>query len=190
MTNFNVFDEICTEMTAKQYAKEDHILNPNYTMIVGALTPLPFVILMAFLYHLRWQEFNWDYHYLVVLAGLIITMIIHELIHGIAWSRFTKNGFQSIKFGFNKGMPFCHCEEALQKKPYVIGAVAPLVFLGFGLGLLSLFIKSDTLLVLALLNIFFAGGDMLIILRALKLPDNVYLIDHPNLPGFVAFVKK
>lgn len=133
-----------------------------------------------------WKIF-FDWNMLHLLIGICLTTVVHELIHGIAWSAFCENGFKSIKFGFNKGMPYCHCESPLRKNRYIVGAIAPLVVLGGILFIASLFFQSDLLFLLTQINILSAGGDLLIIVKAAKVEKNAYLIDHPNLPGFVSF---
>jgi hypothetical protein len=35
----------------------------------------------------------------IVLIALTIGIILHELIHGITWAKYTKDGFKSIRFG-------------------------------------------------------------------------------------------
>jgi hypothetical protein len=35
----------------------------------------------------------------IVLIKLTIGIILHELIHGITWAKYTKDGFKSIRFG-------------------------------------------------------------------------------------------
>lgn len=49
------------------------------------------------------------------LGVLIIGIVFHELIHGIVWARYAKNGFKSNKFGILWKMmtPYCHCKESL-----------------------------------------------------------------------------
>lgn len=97
------------------------------------------------------------------------------------------NGFRSISFGVNKGMPYCHCNVALRKNEYIAGAIAPLLVLGGILFIITMFIQSPTLFILMQLNILMAGGDLLIVMKARKLNNTTYIIDHPILPGFVAF---
>jgi hypothetical protein len=36
----------------------------------------------------------------IVLIALTIGIILHELIHGITWAKYTKDGFKSIRFEY------------------------------------------------------------------------------------------
>ncbi len=58
-------------------------------------------------------------------AMLLLSIAAHELLHGLGWSRYAKNGWKSIKFGVNWKFftPYCHCNEPLQLNHYRIGSV-------------------------------------------------------------------
>lgn len=59
-------------------------------------------------------------------------VIAHELVHGITWALFAKNGFRSIRFGvmWRMATPYCHCKEPMQIKQYLSGAITPFIFVG------------------------------------------------------------
>lgn len=191
MADHAIYEKTCSEMEEKGYQKKEHILSAAYTNTFGMAVPLPIIVLVVAVWRLRWGSSASpiaDLHLIYAFLGMIIITIIHEGIHGLTWSRFSKDGFANIKFGVSNGMPYCHCNEPLGKKGYIIGAAAPVVVLGIVFLAASLMINSMTVLALAALNILLAGGDMLIIWNARKLKD-VYVVDHPDLPGFVAFEK-
>src|ERR1041385_2520210 len=50
---------------------------------------------------------------LIILGIIFLGVITHELLHGITWAKFAKNGFKSISFGVNRKYlsPYCHCNE-------------------------------------------------------------------------------
>jgi len=58
---------------------------------------------------------------------IIIGVVLHELIHGIVFASFAKQGFKSIKFGIIWKMltPYAHCKEPLRVRPYMLGVVMP-----------------------------------------------------------------
>ena len=75
---------------------------------------------------------------IILFAGIIL----HELIHGLTFLLFCKNGFKSIEFGimWKYLAPYCHCKEPLPVRPYIIGALMPAIVLGFipaGIGLIT-----------------------------------------------------
>jgi hypothetical protein len=57
----------------------------------------------------------------IVLIALTIGIILHELIHGITWAKYTKDGFKSIRFEYFEILDsYCHCKEPLLVKHYII----------------------------------------------------------------------
>lgn len=122
---------------------------------------------------------------LVPLAVFAIGIVLHELIHGITWSFFTKNGLKSIKYGILKQYitPYCHCTEPLKVKHYIIGGLMPVVLLGIIPLFFALFLGNFYLLTFGLLFTNAAIGDFLIVnlLRNENMESEVH--DHPSEAG-------
>ena len=130
-----------------------------------------------------------------VFLAYLVRIPVHELIHGVAWSFFSPNGWRDISFGFIKKYmtPYCTCSQALKKGPYFFGALAPLFVLGIVPAVISVFTGSFPLLIFALLMIMSAGGDMTIVGKILSggpKGGDVRYLDHPYQAGCVAFVKR
>lgn len=70
--------------------------------------------------------------FVLFLCIVLFGVIVHELIHGITWAIFAKDGFKSIKFGVLWKMitPYCHCKEVLTVRQYSIGGIMPAIILG------------------------------------------------------------
>ncbi|GCF93725.1 hypothetical protein NRIC_16160 [Enterococcus florum] len=189
MSKFEKYEQTCEKMKQQNYHQEDHILSMVYCNTMGLLFPLPPLLFVGIVYYLRWGSFSLAISPVGFIIGLFATVIIHELLHGLAWSRFCEDGFSDVRFGINQGMPYCHCTQPLEKKHYLIGALTPVFVLGTLLFAASLIFPNSTLFALTMINILLAGGDMIIAGRVLRLSEAA-IIDHPNLPGFVAFTKK
>jgi len=191
MADTKKYDSKCAEMKENGYKKAEYILSTGYTYTMGLLIPLPLLLLNAVIYNIRWgnatEPLN-DFNYIYLLIGTIVTTVIHEALHGLCWSFFCKDGFKSIKFGVSKGLPYCHCDEPMEKKGYAIGTLAPLAVLWGALLIVQCIYTSSTIFLLTMINILSAGGDILIVLKMRGLRD-VYIVDHPNLPGFTSFEK-
>jgi fatty-acid desaturase len=68
----------------------------------------------------------------IVLIALTIGIILHELIHGITWAKYTKDGFKSIRFGVLwKFLTLLPLQEPLLVKHYIIGGLCQLLSWGF-----------------------------------------------------------
>lgn len=128
---------------------------------------------------------------LIILLILTLGVVLHELIHGITWSLYTKKGFKSIKFGVLWKMltPYCHCKEPLFVKHYIIGGIMPAIILGLIPAIYS--IVSGNLMWF-LFGTFFtlaAGGDFLIVSMLLKERMNSLVLDHPSEVGCFIYRK-
>jgi len=126
-----------------------------------------------------------------ILLILTIGIIIHELIHGITWAIYTENGFKSIKFGVLWKMltPYCHCEEPLKVKHYIIGAIMPVIILGFLPYVYSLFTGNVFWLFFSIFFTIAAVGDLMIINLVRKEKMNSLVLDHPSEVGCYIFRK-
>jgi hypothetical protein len=121
-----------------------------------------------------------------------IGIVTHELIHGIFWAIFAKDGFRSIKFGILKQYltPYCHCKEPLKVKHYITGAIMPAILLGFLPLILSLVYGSLGWLFFGIFFTAAAGGDFLMIKLLNKEPKNAWVQDHSSEPGYYIYRKK
>lgn len=188
----------------KNYNKEKLIINLVWANIFGVLILLPIVLLYGIPYYLLWHskiDFNnlfgglglkeISFSGLYIFGILLFGIIAHELIHGITWSLFTRNGFKSIKFGVLWKMltPYCHCKEPLRVRQYIIGAVAPAIFLGFVPAVLAIFIGNFGLLVFGIVFTMAAAGDFLIINLLRNENKDDFVQDHPSEAGCYIYRK-
>ena len=124
---------------------------------------------------------------LLVLAAFFALVVLHELVHGIAWSACAKGGWKSVSYL----TPYCTCDEPLSRRAYVVGALAPTVVLGLLPVIAAYASGSAGLLAVGLLMTLSGGGDLAIVLKMLRFkPDGeVRFLDHPYECGLVAFVR-
>lgn len=168
----------------------------NYTMGMGQanfyafLLIFPILILLLLPYYLLWGFESFEVYRKIIteslIAIIVIGAIIHELLHGITWALFTKNGFRSIRFGINWKWitPYCHCKEPLKVKFYIIGAAMPLLLMGIIPSAISLVIGNGFLLAIGILFTWAAGGDIISIFMLSRLDRNTQVYDHPKKLGF------
>lgn len=127
-----------------------------------------------------------------ILLVMTIGIIAHELIHGITWARYTKNGFKSITFGVLWKMltPYCHCSEPLKVKHYITGAIMPAIILGFLPFVYSLFTGNVLWLFFGIFFTMSAVGDLMIVNLVRKEDMNSLVLDHPSEVGCYVFRKE
>ena len=127
-------------------------------------------------------------------AAYIVLIVVHELIHGLTWSFFTPGRFKDIAFGIMRDSftPYCTCMMPLEKTPYILGALAPLVILGIIPLVAAFIVGSIPLLFAGILMTDGAAGDIMIVwclLTYRSQAETVVYMDHPTQAGGVIFEK-
>ena len=176
--------------------------NKEYTISEGKANLFSFLFFIP-IFLITWVPyyFIWDldfvinknniYNFLYGLIGCIIAFIIsivlHELIHGFVWSRFTKNGWKSIKIGivWKSLLPFCHCYEPLKAYQYRLGLVMPTIILGIIPVIYSLITGSFDLLFYGFLMLLGGVGDIIVFFMMSKVKSDSIIKDHPSKMGFI-----
>ena len=185
----------------EMYRREELTVSAFDVQLISPLYSIPFLIPLGVLYYMIWGEkliltyfmdavLNWGHWLAVFLFGIILFgIVLHELIHGVVWAKFVKNGLNSIEFGV-KETPYCHCKEPLSVKHYIIGAFMP----GLVLGIIpSFFAVATGSLFLILFGLFFtlaACGDFMMISILIKQPMDSLVQDHPKKMGCYIFRPK
>lgn len=193
------FNALCEELDKNGYTKNDQtfgIVGANVFSIIMLVIAAAAGSLLFILNNgqFRFENIMKISSYLLFFAGLIVLTAVHELIHGLFWGIFAQNHFKDISFGFMKEYltPYCNCKTPLKKSEYVIGSLMPLIILGFGLTAASIFIGSEPLLLLGVIMVSGAAGDVIASYRIIKYKkqkSEMLIMDHPTQVGFVVFEK-
>lgn len=201
------FEVVRSQLEADGYTCHEKILTPVYANTMSIVYMLPFALLFIVLYclyngvfskQIDFKSFSiwaFELRLLLVIVGMVICMVAHELIHGLFFGIFAKNGWKSVSFGFNKAAfaPYCTTKETLTKKQYIIAAVMPTIVLGFALGAVAIFIGNVWFFAVTVVMVFGGGGDFIMIHNLLKIKSkgkDVLFFDHPTAIGSYFFVKE
>lgn len=189
--NFELQSEQLLNQGYKEYTGTMSVIKIN---LMALVTAGPFALLAIIIYMLRWGELSLDFNllnYFAFLFLLILSIFIHEFLHGLTWHFFCKKKWKSIKFGvmWEYLTPYCHCKEPLRFSHYILGGLMPFFVLGIGLSVLGILLHSNLIIIIGALNILSAGGDTTISCMLLPYRNSI-LIDHPSACGFVAFKKE
>ena len=188
------------EKLSERLAEEGYVPNHITMGVVAAskyalVAVLPIIIPLLVVFFLVWQEGSINLRDFIVAYLLFFAFIVvHELIHGITWSLFAKNGWRSIKFGFiwKYLTPYCHCSEPMKKREVIIGGLMPTVVLGIIPAIIAIISGSAWLMLTAVLMIYGGGGDILMAYKLLcykSESDDVLFMDHPYEIGTAVFEK-
>lgn len=178
------------------YIKEEVLIDITRANIFGIIMFIPVLIIFGVPYMLLWHEnlandIRAGNISLILAVVLIVGIILHELIHGVFWAAFTKEGFKSIKFGIMPASklfsPYCHCKEPLKLNHYRLGAIMPLVILGIIPAIIAICIGNLFWFCVGIFFIIAACGDILIFIKTLKEKNDSLLYDHPSEAGYYIY---
>ncbi len=113
----------------------------------------------------------------VILVGVIVYMILHELVHGIAMKIC---GTKKVKYGFTGLYAFAGSQDYYYKAPYIFIALAPVVLWGVVLLVINFFVPTSWFWVvyfIQIINVSGAAGDGYVTFKFLSLPKNVLVKD-------------
>jgi len=126
---------------------------------------------------------------LVFAALVLLSVPVHELLHGIAGALFCRAHWKSVRFGVERRSltPYCSCTEALKAPQYAAVCLLPFLVLGLLLFAVGTARCSLMLLFLSVYNMLAAGGDLLVASMVPPLADALVL-DHPAEVGPAVFL--
>jgi len=122
---------------------------------------------------------------LLVIAVLLVSIVVHELIHGITWRLVAKRSPATITYGVHwKTMtPYAHISGPMEVNAYRLGGLMPGLVLGIMPYMLSLVLGNGSLLWFGVIHTFAAGGDGLILWSLRSLKQGTMVEDHPSRAG-------
>lgn len=112
-----------------------------------------------------------------LLVGMIVYMVLHEAVHGIAMKIC---GTKKVKYGFTGLYAFAGSEDYYDKKSYIFIALAPIVLWGAVLAVVNLLVPYEWIWVVYLIqvmNISGAAGDMFVSFKFSKMPSDILVSD-------------
>lgn len=125
------------------------------------------------------------FHWYVIVPALVGGIVVHELLHGIAWAMFGKKSISTIRFGISwKTLtPFAHCSEPMSARAYRWGAVMPGMALGAIPALYGLLAGSGGWALYGMIFLIAATGDFIVLWVIRGVPATVLVEDHPHRAG-------
>ena len=186
------------------YSKEAVTISPIWANIFAIIVFIVSTVIFGTIYALIWSRYfgqkispmfgGHSSAKTLFLIFCICGIVIHELIHGLFFSLYAKNGFKSVKFGImpmkRLFTPYCHCSEPLKVRHYLVAAIMPLVILGIIPSIISLIIGSKAVLFFGIIFIAGACGDLLMCNKLIKENFDDWIFDNPSAIGYYIYRKR
>ncbi len=109
---------------------------------------------------------------------LILYMVLHELVHGVAMRLC---GTKKVKYGFTGMYAFAASDDYYDKKSYIFIALAPIVVWGVILGIVNCLVPTAWFWVVYFIQIFNisgAAGDLFVTVKFSKFPKDILVKDY------------
>jgi hypothetical protein len=181
--------------TSENCIEEKIVINMVYATIFSLFVLIFSVIIFGIPYYFIWA-YNSEIklfpilidtmHRIIFICICIFGLFLHELIHGLFFGIFAKDGFKSIKIYFEKNVFtfICYCQNELKIKHFRIGTIMPLIIIGIIPTILAIIIGNTPLLIFGILYISASGGDILIIKRIFNKNKNDLILCRKGEVGF------
>lgn len=188
------------KVEGEKYAKTELSMTAAEANVRALVFIVPIVLIYAAAYWLIWPEQFSTQNLgelvrvhrdlllispLLMLVVFILGAVVHELLHGLTWAVFCKNGLKSIKYGVYWKMltPYCHCKEVLPLRHYMIGGMMPGLVMGLLPALAGIAMGHFLLFLFGLFFSMAAAGDLLILWMLRRQQASDLVQDHPDKIG-------
>lgn len=148
-------------------------------ILIGVVlaVPMHFVVPIFTLFDMSQGYGAYFARFGVMLAAMIVYMVLHELVHGIAMKLC---GTKRVKYGYTGLYAFAGSEDYYDKAAYIFIALAPVVLWGVVLFVLMLTVPTSWFWVVYLVqisNLSGAAGDYFVTLRFSRFPKDILVRD-------------
>lgn len=129
---------------------------------------------------------------LTLFGLMIIWLIIHEILHGLAFSIFKEVDKKNITFGMylEKGVFYCMCKQNISKKVILTSLLFPFTIIGLITLIIGMNINNYELVFLSILNITGSIGDLIMTIYFLKCPKDIIYLDQDDCTSFTVVSSK
>ncbi len=172
------YKEICSVDLQKN--KKTAVFVNLLALIIAAIlvVPMAFLVPLDTLFSFEKGIGVYFVKFGTLIVGIIVYMVLHELVHGIAMKIC---GTKKIKYGFTGMYAFAGSEDYYNKKAYLFIALAPVVLWGVVLAIVTPFISYEWFWVVYLIqvnNLSGAAGDLFVTAKFSKLPKDILIKDY------------
>ena len=149
-------------------------------ILIAALmaVPMHFVVPISTLFDMTGGIEAYTTRFTVLIGLLVLYMVLHELVHGIAMMIC---GTKKVKYGFTGMYAYACSDDYYTKKPYLFIALAPVVLWGVVLAVINPLVPTPWFWVIYMIqitNLSGAAGDFLVTVKFIRMPEDILVKDH------------
>lgn len=172
------YREICTIDLQKN--KKMALVVNLLAIVIAALLAIPmhYVVPISSLFSMENGMQSYMFRFVGMFVLLILYMVLHELVHGIAMKMC---GTKKVKYGFTGIYAYATSNDFYDKKTYIFIALAPVVLWGIILAVVNMFVSLEWFWVVYLIqisNLSGAAGDLYVTVKFLRLPSDILIQDY------------
>ena len=172
------YREICTIDLQKN--KKMALVVNLLAIVIAALLAIPmhYVVPISSLFSMENGMQSYMFRFVGMFVLLILYMVLHELVHGIAMKMC---GTKKVKYGFTGIYAYATSNDFYDKKTYIFIALAPVVLWGIILAVVNMFVSLEWFWVVYLIqisNLSGAAGDLYVTVKFLRLPSDILIRDY------------
>lgn len=172
------YREICS-VDLQKNKKAALTVNIIAVVITAVLVvPMLFVVPISSLFSMEKGILNYMLRFGAFFVLIILYMVLHELVHGIAMKIC---GTKKVKYGFTGMYAFAGSNDFYDKKSYIFIALAPVVLWGIVIAVINPFVSAEWFWIvyfLQIANLSGAAGDIFVTVKFSKLPSDILVQDY------------
>ena len=172
------YREICT-IDLQKNKKMALFVNLLAIVIAAFLTiPMHYVVPFSSLFSMENGMQAYMFRFAAMFVLLILYMVLHELVHGIAMKMC---GTKKVKYGFTGIYAYATSNDLYDKKTYIFIALAPVVLWGIVLAVVNMFVSLEWfwgVYLIQISNLSGAAGDLYVTVKFLRLPSDILIQDY------------
>ena len=141
------------------------------------VVPMLFYMPISTLFDMEQGMFAYFLRFGVLLVGMVLYMVLHELIHGLTMKIF---GTKKIKYGFTGMYAFAGSGDYYDKKSYIVVALTPIVVFAIIFAIINSFVPTQwfwVIYMLQVINVSGAAGDLFVTVKFSKKPKDILVSD-------------
>ena len=142
------------------------------------MMPMHFIVPISSMFSMENGLKNYIFRFCTFLVLIVLYMVLHELVHGIAMKIC---GTKKVKYGFTGMYAFAGSKDYYDKKSYIFIALAPVILWGIILAVINPLVPIEwfwIVYLLQIINLSGAAGDLFVTVKFSRLPKDVLIQDY------------